>query len=373
MDQKNDVIIAGGGLAGLIAAIHLSKAGLKVTLFEKHSYPQHKVCGEYISNEVIPYLQSLGADPSALRPTTINKFQFSSTSGKLISAPLPMGGFGLSRYAFDHFLMQKAQENGCIIIKDTVLHIDFKGNELEVHTAGNGILNAPVVLGAYGKRTALDNKLDRPFMKQPSPWLAVKAHYSGPFDENMVALHHFNGGYCGVSKVENDRINICYLSDYDTFKKYRSIESFQEKVLFKNSHLKALFENCTIEFDAPLSIGQISFEKKEAVKNHVLMIGDAAGLIHPLCGNGMAMAIHSAKICAEQVINFSIHKNGSREDMEQQYRQLWQYHFKNRMQMGRILSTLLRKEILADFMTSSLANFPFILPQLIKRTHGYYL
>ena len=435
MYLDNDIIIAGGGLAGLTAAIHLSKAGLKVTVVEKNSYPHHKVCGEYVSNEVVPYLKELGVYPSTLQPTQINKFQFSSTSGKLISAPLPLGGFGLSRYAFDHFLKQKALEYGCRIIQDTVLDIRFIGNDLivrkrnnlndlksndlnkqkkndsndqnsndlnkqknslkdyssdylkgcsrdyskdksnqfEVQTARHGTFNCPVVIAAYGKRSTLDNKLKRPFMKSPSPWLAVKAHYRGSFDDTLVALHHFRGGYCGVSMVEDNLINICYLTDYVTFKKHRSLEEFQQQVLFKNKHLRSIFENSTMEFEVPLSIGQISFQQKEAVTAHILMIGDAAGLIHPLCGNGMSMAIHSAKICAEQVIHYLDNEEVSRNEMEQAYSHLWKHHFKDRLYMGKLLAALLRKEKIADLMTASLAKFPFILPQLIKRTHGHQL
>ena len=54
MNINPDVIIIGGGLAGLTSALHLSKKGFKVTLIEKHDYPRHKVCGEYLSNEVVP-------------------------------------------------------------------------------------------------------------------------------------------------------------------------------------------------------------------------------------------------------------------------------------------------------------------------------
>lgn len=58
-----NVIIVGGGLAGLASATHLSKKGLSVLLIEKHEYPKHKVCGEYISNEVLPYLNALDFNP----------------------------------------------------------------------------------------------------------------------------------------------------------------------------------------------------------------------------------------------------------------------------------------------------------------------
>ena len=44
-----DVLIVGGGLAGLVNAIHLSKTGLKVIVLEKNDFPKHKVCGEYLS------------------------------------------------------------------------------------------------------------------------------------------------------------------------------------------------------------------------------------------------------------------------------------------------------------------------------------
>ncbi len=371
MDIKNDVIIAGGGLAGLIAAIHLSKAGLKVILFEKHAYPQHKVCGEYISNEVLPYLKSLDVDPVSLNPTHINQFQFSSSAGNLISATLPLGGFGISRYALDHFLMLKAIESGCQIVQDSVLNCHFKEQQFEVQTATNGSFYAPVVLGAFGKRSTIDNTLQRDFMKNPSPWLAVKAHYKGDFDEKTVALHHFKGGYCGVSKVENSKINICYLTDYATFKKHRNIEEFQQQVLYQNKNLKLILENADMQFETPLSIGQISFHKKEVVHQHVLMIGDAAGLIHPLCGNGMSMAIHSAKLSAEQVINFFENKNCSRAYMEQEYSKLWKHHFTTRMRMGRFLSTVLQRQSLSELMMVGLTKFPFILPQMIKKTHGY--
>src|SRR3954467_1186970 len=108
-----DVIIAGGGLAGLTSAIHLSRAGLHVTIVEKHPYPIHKVCGEYISNEILPYLQWLGADPAVLEPARINRVCISSVSGKSVETGLPVGGFGVSRYSLDQFLMQQALNNGC--------------------------------------------------------------------------------------------------------------------------------------------------------------------------------------------------------------------------------------------------------------------
>ena len=77
------VIVVGGGLAGLTTALHLSHFGIRVTLIEKNSYPRHKVCGEYLSNEVLPYLRSLGFDPFDFGAKKIERFELSSVKGKL--------------------------------------------------------------------------------------------------------------------------------------------------------------------------------------------------------------------------------------------------------------------------------------------------
>ena len=129
-----DVLIIGGGLAGLVNAIHLSRLGLQVVLIEKNDYPKHKVCGEYISNEVLPYLRFLEADPMLLGAKRINRFVMSSVKGTKIESKLSMGGFGISRYALDHFLFQKAIENGGNIIKATVDKVAFLEDQFEVKT-----------------------------------------------------------------------------------------------------------------------------------------------------------------------------------------------------------------------------------------------
>lgn len=368
--KETEVLIIGGGLAGLTAAIHLSKKGFEVIVIEKNEFPKHKVCGEYISNEVIPYLNWLGINSKDLHSTLITKLQFSICNGKAINCVLPLGGFGISRYALDEYLYRKAVSYGCTILKDSVESVVFNENQFTVTTLNNVLLKAKIVLGAFGKRSNIDQKLNRSFIQKKSPWLAVKAHYSGNFPDDLVGLHNFKGGYCGVSKVENNKINICYLADYETFKRYKNIEEYQKVVVFKNPNLKLLFEKCTMLFDKPLTISQICFEQKKAVENHILMIGDTAGLIHPLCGNGMAMAIHSAKIVSELVELFLNKEIKSRADLEKKYKQEWKFNFEKRIRAGRFLARLLQHQKVSEFLLQIVIKFPLLLPKIIKRTHG---
>jgi flavin-dependent dehydrogenase len=141
-------------------------------------------------------------------------------------------------------------------------------------------------------------------------------------------------------------------------------------VLFKNAHIKHIMESSTLHFDVPISICQVSFEKKEKVMNHILMIGDTAGLIHPLCGNGMGMAIHSAQICCALVLSYLDGSIMRREKLEQAYEEHWTTEFKSRIWMGRSLAGILRTERYADLVMKGLVRFPQLLSPMIRMTHG---
>jgi len=369
-NHSADIIIIGGGLAGLVSAIHLSKPGLIVTIIEKNEYPKHKVCGEYISNEVLPYLQQLGADPMTTGAKKIIRFLLSTTRGKTIETKLPLGGFGVSRFTLDHFLLQKAIQNNCTVLQNTVLDVHFADDMFQVTTKEGNELSAKIVIGAFGKRSNLDITLDRTFIKNRSPFVGVKTHVQGNFPDDLVALHNFEGGYCGISQVENGNLNVCYLANYKSFQQYKNIDAFNKAVLYKNPHLKNIFENATPVFEQPLTISQISFSDKTTVQDHILMCGDAAGMIHPLCGNGMAMAIHSAKIASELIIDFFEKKIKTRQELETAYQLQWNKHFKKRIKSGRILQSFFGKDDLTRAIMYGLTHIPGILPVIIRQTHG---
>tara|TARA_B100000787_G_scaffold161780_1_gene141923 strand:+ start:783 stop:1907 length:1125 start_codon:yes stop_codon:yes gene_type:complete len=364
-----DIIVIGGGLGGLCSTLHLSKKGLKVLLIEKHEYPKHKVCGEYISNEVLPYLNALGFDPFDFGAKAISDFTLSTPGSRSVKTKLPLGGFSISRYCLDWELAKKAQAAGAEIVHASVTDIQFENDRFRVLTKDEEF-TAPLAIGSFGKRSNLDVKLDRDFIKKPSPFLGVKAHYKGNFPENAVGLHNFEGGYCGISKVENDNINICYLADFKSFKQYKNIDDFQEQVLSKNTFLKEILDNAELAFEKPLTISQVSFERKHPVENHMIMCGDSAGMIHPLAGNGMSMAIKAAQVASLLILKFKSGKINSRLELEKDYLKAWNSEFSGRLRSSHVISRLFRLGLFSELLIIGLNFIPFILPTIITKTHG---
>jgi len=365
-----DIVIIGGGLAGLTNAIHLSKGGLSVVLVEKNEWPHHRVCGEYVSNEVLPYLQYLGVHPQELGATSISNMVLSSPDGRLTQSKLQLGGFGLSRFKLDHALMEEAKRAGCQIKIDTAESVQFQDNAFNIQLRGGDELTSTFVIGAHGKRSKIDKALHRSFVDARSPFIGIKYHMSGDFPTDVVGLHTFPGGYCGVSKVENDLINVCYLTNYDVFKTYKNIDDFEEAALFKNKHLKELLSSFTSAFDQPLTIAQISFSKKPLIENHILMSGDSAGMIHPLCGNGMGMAIHSAFLLSNTILSHYKGQLTSLAAVEKSYRQKWNSAFQHRLRVGHMLNRVVQNERLLTSGIYLAKLFPGLLRKIIKQTHG---
>ncbi len=371
LKTQSHILIIGGGLAGLTSAIHLRRAGIPVIVLEKDTYPRHKVCGEYISNEVLPYLASLEIDPKEKGAISISDLWITTHQGKSIRSKLPLGGFGISRYTLDYVLYQKAISVGVDIINAQVIDIQKKDDRFIVKTSDYQIFEGTYVIGAFGKRSIVDKVIQLNQKHKKHPWLAIKAHYKTDFDKNTVALHNFEGGYCGLSMVENQQVNACYLVSYDSFKKYKNIAQFQKNVVQKNPYLNAFFEEAIPVFEQPMTISQINFDKRKSLQNHIFMVGDAAGLIHPLCGNGMAIAIQSAQmLCDLLVQDFTNPALFSRSALEAQYVHRWNTTFSKRLYAGRMLQKVLLHPGLQELSYNIAKVVPALVPKIIKQTHG---
>jgi flavin-dependent dehydrogenase len=368
----NDILIIGGGLAGLTNAILLAKNGLKVSLVEKKQYPFHRVCGEYVSNEALPFLRSMGIDPFAAGASAITNFILSQANGQTFETGLDMGGFGLSRYVLDELLHQEAVRLGVkFYLKTSVNDFNFQDidDAFDVALSDGDHIKSKIVIGSFGKRSTLDRQLDRAFMKKRSPYIGVKYHIKADFPPDTIALHIFKDGYCGINSIEDGKLCLCYLTTRENLKKSGTIPQMETMILRANPYLDNIFKSAEVLYDKPEVINEISFLQKETVTHHALMCGDAAGMIAPLCGNGMAMAVHAAKICSEEVVEY-FKINNNRSLMEKRYSTRWNKMFASRLTRGRLIQKLFHQPLLIDATIGLTNTIPAVGRILISQTHG---
>lgn len=372
-EQLYDVAIAGGGLAGLSVAIELARAKKKVILFEKERYPFHRVCGEYISLESYEYVCSLGIKLDELQVPIIKNLVVSSPSGKYLSHHLPLGGFGISRLLIDHELMKIALQEGVEIREATKVEEIRRSENTYIFETTGATYRARIACAAFGKRSNLDIKWKRPFVvRKPGAinnFIGVKYHVQLDRPADLIELHNFKDGYCGVSPIESGKTCVCYLTSAKNLKENSSIPIMEERVLFRNPFLKKIFEQAKPLYDKPLTISQVSFEKKQQVENGVIFLGDAASMIAPLCGNGMSMALQSSKI-AFALINQYLENKISVETMYDQYTAQWNGRFGTRLKMGRTIQRIFGREWLSNTAILLGKKFPSLLTSVIKKTHG---
>src|SRR6185295_4146873 len=260
-----DMAIVGGGLAGLALSIQLAREGFSVVLLEKEKYPFHRVCGEYISFESWNFLEELGVPLSDWDLPLIKQVMVSAPNGNALEQPLPLGGFGISRYTLDHYMFQIAVRVGVTVLQESkVEEVVFESGSpdkfiVSFHSAAATaspvqVLNARMVAGCYGKRGNLDVKWKREFVQQKpnklNNYIGVKYHVRYSMPDQLIALHNFSQGYCGISRVEDNRYCLCYLTTANNLKKsHNSIEAMESTILQQNPHLQKIFSEAEFLFN----------------------------------------------------------------------------------------------------------------------------
>jgi menaquinone-9 beta-reductase len=366
-EQIYDIAITGGGLAGLSLAILQAQAGKSVILFEKNTYPFHRVCGEYISLESWGFLESLGLPLSQMQLPIIKNLQVTSPSGTSLDAKLDLGGFGISRYQLDFELAKIAKKLGVQILENTkVKDIIRTENQFEVFTE-NTAFRSTMAVGSFGKRSNLDVDWKRPFISKNrtslNQYVGVKYHIKTDFPKDKIALHNFSDGYCGISAIEDDLYCLCYMTTKANLKKsHNNIDLMEENILSTNPFLRRIFKNSEKVWTQPEVISQISFEKKGQFEREIPLLGDASGMIAPLCGNGMSMAFHGAYLLHNLL--------ESGENIKENYPNKWNGNFATRLLVGRTVQRLFGNPIMTDLLIRGMKLTPSLLQLIIKNTHG---
>ncbi len=305
-----DAIVVGAGPGGSAAAATLAAGGRSVLVLEKDRFPRRKVCGEFLSGsarESLARLDVLVEVASEAEP--IERGTVVLQNGRAVSFELPARGFGISRARLDGLLARRASALGAEVrFGARVLSVEVEpGGEARVRAACGGreeTLAARTIVGAWGRWDSLDRALSRRFLLGRSPFLGWSRNYEGGTGDlaREVRLYLFPGGYCGLSRIEG---GVSHLAGVVSDRARRGLPQGWEAILAHarraNRSLDRDLAGLREGADGFLGTGPVFFTEKPPAEAGVLMAGDAAGVIDPFSGEGLASALASGILAAETV------------------------------------------------------------------------
>lgn len=363
--ERCDVAIVGGGPAGSALAALLAKAGRRPVLLERDRFPRRKVCGEFLSMESQGLLDSLGCLDAvrALGPAAIDRARFYSPSGRVAEFSLGLGALGLSRQAFDETLFRHAQSSGALGFEGAnVMKISAEDGEtrLEIDQHLQRVsLKAKVIIDARGRP---------PVPAGTGPlFIGFKRHHRfkpGKAAESVlrgaVEIHLFPGGYCGINAVEGGAVNVCLLvkDRWLASRKAPNWEAVAHAMAEESPSLQRRFEALTPD-GPPSAVARVCL--RAPPPHPGLRIGDAAGMIAPLCGDGQAMALESALLMADFL---------TRDEPPERWDAVWNRRFAARLRVGRGLQRLLLNPWGAELAVGLLGLWPPGVRLILRSTRN---
>ena len=332
-----DVAIIGAGPAGSTLAALLARRGARVALYDRDAFPRDKLCGEFLSYDALPILQPLGVIDAidAANAPHIERCRVIG-SKRTYEFALPRAARGVSRLFFDDLLLRTAVANGA--------------QRFDGHTVTSlDELDAAVIVGAWGRWGRFDQQLQRGFVRDRSHRnFGFKRHYVATSPTNTIDLYSFRRGYLGVNAVEGNITNICGLVHASRLSGHKGRwDSFVETIREEGAQLDALYAAHRPAQENFLSSEPVIFRARSAVEGGVFMIGDASGVIDPLTGNGMAMAIQSALLAAPHLLRL-VETPSRRAEIEDDYRRAHRRFFAPRIAWSRSVARLLSRPRLLD-------------------------
>jgi flavin-dependent dehydrogenase len=316
-NRKSKIVIAGAGPAGSTLAIRLARSGFKVVLVERERFPRQKLCGEFISPECLRHFREVGVLDGMMSAggDHVHETRFFEKGGRSVVVPSDWFGSGefalsLSRAEMDHQLLERARACGAEIFEGTtVSDVDSRNRSIRRLVAkrddGTSVeIDADLFVDATGRSGSLARLTHEHTTPTRAPFVGFKAHIENvDLPKGVCEIYSFPGGYAGLSHVENDQANLCFLLKSEFVRAFSNdADAIVEAVVCKNQRA----EQTLRAFSSPprgwLAVAVNGFGTKDlAPASNVFTVGDAAAFIDPFTGSGMLMAMDSAEILADAI------------------------------------------------------------------------
>ncbi len=393
-------------------AIRLAREDFHVCLIEREKFPRHKLCGEFISPECLAHFRELGVYEQMLARggDRITQTIFYEPNGKSVTVPSKwfggdaLGALSLSRAEMDFRLLERAKQVGVEVLEESsVVGVLLEKGEIrgmKIKSKDNQMreIFADLTIDATGRANVLAKLAERKISRSEDAnaqserklnpenqklhaenksqianrksqiqnrLVGFKTYFKNvELEKGRCEIYFFRGGYGGLSFVENNLANHCFLIGAEVVKEFSGdADKIVEKVVFQNKRAREMMRDAKPVLDW-LAVSVEGFGKKNLnpAKN-LFAVGDAAAFIDPFTGSGMLMALESAEILAETIAeNWS-----APQKIAERYKILHDRKFRNRL---RVCSLLRRAAFVPDFAKFAISALSLSakVPEILARS-----
>lgn len=300
-----DHLVIGGGPAGSMVALRLAAAGRQVRLIEKEREAHHKVCGEFLSQEALGYLNQVGISPRDLGAVDLRNVRLSSGKRR-VEAALPFPALSLSRRVLDAALLARAEQTNCHIQRCVAVTSLVSDAGQWVATLSNGeTLCASNVFLATGKHDL--HGWSRPPGMQ-SDLVGFKMQFQLARAQfvalrGWMDLYLFPDGYGGLSLVEDETANLCLVVRRSSLRAHGGWAELFSSILDSNRHLRQMLNGAGTLWKQPLAISSIPYGYLAKPERSLWCVGDQVAVIPSFTGDGISIALHSATLAANMFLS----------------------------------------------------------------------
>lgn len=370
---KCDVAIVGAGPAGSVCALQLARSGLDVCVLERSAFPRTKVCGEYLNLGALAHLRELGLEPElrALARSVEGIRLFGNAAA--VELPFPSAAWSIPRSVLDQRLLDAALKAGAKLVPGRVenvrrardLTLDFRDSSGEP-----GSVTARVVVGADGADSIVARKCGLTPARRKRAHFALGGHYAGFTGlDRWIEMYVENRSYFALNPLDDATANVMVIVDAKQLLSWRDeIDTKLGETARRLSGGRRTFEGVRIE-GKRVAIGPLVPAVHAASAPGVLLAGDAAAFVDPFTGQGLYLALSSAKRAAHAILAHLREQTPQSEAWER-YDAAQSRDVADRRRLASTVALLVRTPLLARRAAGRLAAFPDRAQAMIEAVCG---
>lgn len=299
----HDAVVVGGGIAGAATALRLARLGHDVVVVDRATFPRDKTCGEGLMPHGVDELRGLGvADTIAPFARPFDGIRYLSGDDVAVGHFPDAPGWGLRRLGLDAVVLDAARGGGVDVREGVrVEAVAVSGDGVRV-TTDAGEIRARVVVGADGLHSLVRRQIGAQVSTASSPRFGARLHVRlapGRVAPTTVDVYLADAVEYYVTPVADDAVNLAILCGKETTRGLGGdLDGRLWAMLQAAPELRAWTEGGTPISRASLT-GPLRQQASRLVGDRAVLVGDAAGFVDAITGEGMSLALASARFAAE--------------------------------------------------------------------------